>query len=149
MTIEEAIKQKAFENNWQRALVNLHFTSNWFRDHLMAALKPYKINDQHYNILRILKGRYPECASPGDIKEVLINKRGDLTRLLDKLDKLGYVDRATNSNNRRMVDIIITQAGIQLLQELNTIVSTVERLKMNLSAEEALQLSLLLDKMRQ
>lgn len=149
MTIDEEIKQKAFENNWQKALVNLHFTSNWFRDYLMAALKPYKINDQHYNILRILKGRYPECASPGDIKEVLINKRGDLTRLLDKLDKLGYVDRATNSNNRRMVDIIITPAGIQLLETLNTVVSTIEQLKMNLSDEEAALLSQLLDKMRQ
>lgn len=148
MTIEEEIKQKKFADNWEKALVNLHFTSNWYRDHLLATLKPYKINDQHYNILRILKGRYPNSACPGDIKAVLVNKRGDLTRLLDKLDKLGHVERATNPNNRRMVDIKITESGIQLLETLKTIIDTMEHFQKTLSSEEAALLSSLLDKMR-
>jgi DNA-binding MarR family transcriptional regulator len=148
MNINEAIKQKKFENEWEKALVNLHFTSNEFNDRLIAALKPYSINDQHYNILRILNGRYPEVACPGDIKAVLLNKRGDLTRLLDKLNKLDYVERATNPSNRRRVDIKITTAGIALLKTLKSGIDTIKTIKNNLTEEEAIQLSLLLDKIR-
>lgn len=148
MNINEAIKQKKFANEWEKALVNLHFTSNELNDRLLKILKPYSINDQHYNILRILNGRYPEVACPGDIKAVLLNKRGDLTRLLDKLNKLNYVERATNPNNRRMVDLKITTAGIALLKKLNAEINTTYTLKNNLTKEEAMQLSLLLDKMR-
>lgn len=148
MNINEAINQKKFANKWEKALVNLHFTSNEFEDRLIAVLKPYSINDQHYNILRILNGRYPEVACPGDIKSVLLNKRGDLTRLLDKLNKLNYVERATNPTNRRMVDIRITTAGIALLKELKSEIDTIKTLKKNLTEEEAIQLSLLLDKIR-
>jgi DNA-binding MarR family transcriptional regulator len=148
MNINEAIKQKKFANEWEKALVNLHFTSNELKDQLIAVLKPYSINDQHYNILRILNGRYPNAACPGDIKSVLLNKRGDLTRLLDKLNKLNYVERATNPTNRRMVDVRITIAGIALLKELRSGIDTIKTLKKNLTEEEAIQLSLLLDKIR-
>jgi DNA-binding MarR family transcriptional regulator len=148
MNINEAIKQKKFANEWEKALVNLHFTSNELKDQLIAVLKPYSINDQHYNILRILNGRYPNAACPGDIKSVLLNKRGDLTRLLDKLNKLNYVERATNPTNRRMVDVRITIAGIALLKELRSGIDTIKTLKKNLTEEEATQLSLLLDKIR-
>jgi DNA-binding MarR family transcriptional regulator len=148
MNINEAIKQKKFANEWEKALVNLHFTSNEFKDRLISVLKPYSINDQHYNILRILNGRYPDVACPGDIKSVLLNKRGDLTRLLDKLNKLNYVERATNPTNRRMVDLRITTTGIALLKKLKSEIDTTKTLKKNLTKEEAIQLSLLLDKMR-
>ncbi|BDS10393.1 MarR family winged helix-turn-helix transcriptional regulator [Aureispira anguillae] len=149
MNINNEIKQKSFENEWQKALINLHFTSHYFRDQLLSILKPHQINDQHYNILRILNGRYPEAACPSDIKAVLLNKRGDLTRLLDKLHKLNYVERSTNPINRRMIDIKITSAGIKLLNQLNSSINTNEIIKNNLSQKEATQLSLLLDKMRQ
>lgn len=148
MTIEEAIQQRQFKNDWEKVLVNLHYTSYWFADELLKVLKPHKINDQHYNILRILKGRYPDSACPGDIKEVLLNKRGDLTRLLDKLDKLSLVTRSTNPNNRRSVDIWITQKGLDLLAAIQTQVSTVQQIQQHLSQEEAALLSQLLDKMR-
>lgn len=148
MNINEAIKQKKFENEWEKALINLHFTSNEFNDRLITVLKPYSINDQHYNILRILNGRYPNVACPGDIKAVLLNKRGDLTRLLDKLSKLNYVERATNPSNRRMVDIKITPTGIALLKKLRSEINTINTLKKNLTEKEAIQLSLLLDKIR-
>jgi DNA-binding MarR family transcriptional regulator len=148
MNINEAIKQKKFENEWEKALINLHFTSNELNDRLLSVLKPYAIHDQHYNILRILNGRYPELACPGDIKAVLLNKRGDLTRLLDKLDKLNYVERATNPTNRRRVDIKITAAGIALLKKLKSEIHTIKTLKRNLTEAEASQLSFLLDKIR-
>jgi DNA-binding MarR family transcriptional regulator len=148
MKIEDEIKQKKFKDNWKKALINLHFTSNFLKDKLLTELKEYKINEQHYNILRILKGRYPNAACPGEIKEVLINKRGDLTRLLDKLNILGYIDRSTNAENRRMVNVYITETGIQLLDELLLKVDSLDNIKNKLSNEEAIQLSTLLDKIR-
>lgn len=148
MDINEAIQQKKFANEWEKALINLHFTSNVLNDQLLSILKPYSINDQHYNILRILNGRYPNVACPGDIKAVLLNKRGDLTRLLDKLTKLNYVERSTNAENRRMVDIKITTTGIALLKKLKVEINTTKTIQQKLSKTEATQLSLLLDKIR-
>jgi DNA-binding MarR family transcriptional regulator len=148
MKIEKEIKQKKFDNAWARALVNLHYTSNVYEDKLLQILKPHNINDQHYNVLRILKGQHPEAVCPGYIKEVLLNKRGDLTRLIDKLTKLGHVSRQTNAENRRMVDISITDPGINLLKKLGKEVKTIQKIKKNLSEEEAILLSELLDKMR-
>ena len=147
MRIEDAIKQRKFDNIWIKALVNLHYTSNFYSDLLLAILKPYRINDQHYNVLRILKGQHPQAVCPGYIKSVLLNKRGDLTRLVDKLCQKGYVARATNPTNRRMVDLNITEAGLQLLQNLHTKIDTFEQLKHKLTIEEASLLNELLDKL--
>ena len=148
MKIEKEIKQKKFDNAWVRALVNLHYTSNVYKDKLLQILKPHNINDQHFNVLRILKGQHAEAVCPGYIKEVLLNKRGDLTRLIDKLTKLGHVSRQTNAENRRKVDINITESGINLLKMLNKEVNTIQKIKNNLSEKEAILLSELLDKMR-
>ena len=148
MEFEKEIKTtRPIKNEIGKAVLNTMFTGNVFQNQTMEALKPYNINDQHYNILRILKGRYPGCACPSDIKEVLVNKRGDLTRLLDKLVKMNLVNRETNAENRRMIDVTITQKGLDLLIELDPLIETVN-LKENLSVEEAKQLNFLLDKLR-
>src|SRR5690554_454998 len=93
MRIEEAIKQGKFRNNYQKAVVNLIFTSNWLRDAQGEFFKEYDILPQHFNALRIIKGRHPKPVSAGEIKEVLLDKASDVTRLLDKLVNLGYVHR--------------------------------------------------------
>ena len=115
MKLEDEIKQSKFQDEWQKALLNILYTGNWLTDNFMNIAKKFGINDQHYNVLRILRGKHPKCACPSEIKEVLINKRGDLTRLLDKLVNMDLVDRNVNANNRRMVDLIITEKGLNLL----------------------------------
>lgn len=87
MEIEKEIKQSKFENLLQKAIINLFFTSNFIRDRILCILKDYDIQQQHYNVLRIINGQYPNPVSPGYIKEVMIDKGVDLTRLLDKLEK--------------------------------------------------------------
>ena len=148
MGIEKEIKQSEWKSSAQKAFVNTVFTGNWLTEQLLAEIKPYDINDQHYNVLRILKGRHPECASPGEIKEVLMNKRGDLTRLLDKLVKLEMVERHANSENRRMVNVFITKKGVNTLDEIdaNTKSGSIGK---KLSKKEAELLSELLDKLRE
>lgn len=148
MEFGKVIKSK-FDSEWGKAIVNTIFTGNFLTDLTMAVLKPYSLNDQHFNILRILRGQYPKCASPGYIKEVLINKRGDLTRLSDKLVKLGYIERFPNPENRRMVNLKITQNGLNLLEKLSGETAVyMNAVQSNLSEEEAKQLNYLLDKLR-
>lgn len=148
MKLEDEIKQYHFQDNWQKALLNILYTGNWLTDNFMSISKQYGINDQHYNILRILRGRHPKCACPGEIRQVLVNKRGDLTRLLDKLDKMQLVSRSVNAGNRRMVDILITQKGLDLLAKMDPIVEQVENFKAKITHDEAARLNEILDKLR-
>jgi len=147
MELEKVIKSR-FDNEWKKAIVNAIYTGNVLTEMTTSVLKPYQLNDQHYNILRILRGQYPNEASPGYIKEVLLNKRGDLTRLLDKLVKMGYVDRCLNPDNRRMVSLRITESGLDLVQLISSQMNHFKHVQNQLTKEEAIQLNLLLDKLR-
>lgn len=150
MSIKEAIKQDKFESNINMAVINILYTSNWLRDHQKDFFTEYNIKSQHFNVLRILKGRYPNAASPGEIKEVMLDKAPDLTRLIDKLVEQGLVDRNMCPENRRKVDVYINKEGLDLLDLINDGVK-----KMNafwgskLNETEAEQLSHLLDKLRE
>ena len=146
MRLEEEIKQSKFPNPHEKAIVNILYTYNWLKDKNEIVMKPHKINEQHYNILRILRGKSPGTICPGEIKEVLINKRGDLTRLLDKLVSMDLVERDANPENRRMVLLKITSDGLRLLEDMEPEFKQIE--EKNLTDEEALHLSNLLDKMR-
>jgi len=149
MDIKDTIKQrKPFENEFQKAYINFLFTSKKMENRNVAIMKPFNITGQHYNILRILKGRFPEYASPGEIKEVLIDKKCDLTRLIDKLVKSDYVIRELNPENRRKVDIKITETGLKFLDEIDPVVKQMNHFQNVLTEEEAKQLNLLLDKIR-
>ncbi|KAA2242902.1 MarR family transcriptional regulator [Chitinophaga agrisoli] len=149
MRIEEAIKQGKFRSNYQKAVVNLIFTSNWLRDAQADFFKEYEILPQHFNALRIIKGRHPKPVSAGEIKEVLLDKASDVTRLLDKLVKLGHVNRRLCDQNRRKMDITLTPKGLQLLEDLEPHMNAFfGDLADRLNEEEAQQLSDLLDKLR-
>jgi len=107
------------------------------------------LQPQHFNILRILNGNYPNAVSPGYIKQVMIDKGVDLTRLLDKLDKLNLIKRNLCPSNRRKIDLNLTDEGILMLQKLSPHLDAhYLELKNNLTEAESEQLSLLLDKLR-
>ena len=150
MEIEKAIKQGSrFRSSHEKVTVNLIYTSSWLRDAQNALLKDHNILPQHYNVLRILKGKHPEPVSPGTIKEVMLEKNNDVTRLLDKLVLKGLVKRQLCPVNRRKMDINITEKGIKLLQDMDEpIKKHLVEIKKRLTDKEAEQLSYLLDKMR-
>ena len=149
MEIEKEIKQSKFENSLQKAIINLFYTSNFIRDRILNILKNYDIQQQHYNVLRIIKGQHPNPISPGYIKEVMIDKGVDLTRLLDKLDKKGLIKRQLCQKNRRKIDINLTKEGIDLLNELKPKFNNLyEQLSKKINEDEAELLSNLLDKLR-
>lgn len=149
MKIGEVIKQVKFRDSYHKALVNLIYTSNWLRDANGKVFREHDILSQHYNVLRIIKGKHPEPISPGEIKEVMLDKASDVTRLIDKLVAKGLVNRGLCEANRRKMDVTITPAGEELIQTLEKPINKLHnQLKKRISPEEAEQLSTLLDTLR-
>jgi len=149
MGIEQDIKQASFKTNLEKAVVNLLYTYNWLRDNTQDIYKPFGLKSQHYNILRILKGKYPKASSPGEIKEVMLDKSPDLTRLLDKLVEMELVVRQLCPENRRKMDVTITSKGLDLLKVLMTRQEKLfNEIAERLSEKKAAELSNLLDKIR-
>ena len=149
MKLEKAIKQNKFESPYQKAVINIIYTANWLRDQQLALFKQYDVLPQHYNVLRIIKGKHPEPVAPGDIKEVMLDKGNDVTRLVDKLVKMGLLKRSLCEENRRKIDIALTDKGLKFLKELNEPMrKQFNNIKKQMSEKETGQLSDLLDKLR-
>lgn len=148
MGIEEDIKSTNFEDNYHKAVVNLSYTYGWVNNHMRPEFERYKLTQQQFNILRILRGQYPKPATVNLLKERMIDKMSDASRIVDRLVQKGLVSRCTNSRDRRAVDIRIGDEGLAVLAKMDVTFKTQDLFKQNLTEDEALQLSNLLDKMR-
>ena len=146
--LEEEIKQSSFKNNAAKAILNVMYTSNWIRDSNAPFFKEYNILQQHYNVLRIVRGRKGEPVSPGQIIKVMLDKGRDLTRLVDKLVKIGYLQREPSPSNRRKIDITITEKGLEVTNAIESKLNQWLDAHIKLSNEEAGALNDCLDKMR-
>jgi DNA-binding MarR family transcriptional regulator len=149
MKIEEEIKQALFKSEFQKLVINLKFTSGWVSGFLNKALKNYGLSPQQFNVLRILKGQYPKPSSLILIRERMLDKESNASRLIDKLEKAKLTKRVQCPEDRRQVDITITDKGIRLLNEVNPKVDEVISEVINLNEEDARKLNLLLDKLRE
>lgn len=148
MKIEEAIKQKRpFRNMHQKAVVNMIYTTNWLTDRLREHLKPFDITVQQYNVLRILRGA-GKPISTSDIRERLLDKMSDTSRMVDRLCQKGLVIRSICSSDKRLVDVTLSETGEKLLADLDGMNNDMDEILGTLSEEEARQLSDLLDKIR-
>ncbi len=147
MKIDEAI-QSRFAGSFQKALINLFYTSKFFESQLDALFKPYGLRNQHYNVMRIIRGKHPEKINPGYVKEVMIDKRRDLTRLVDKLVGMGLVCREQCMDNRRKVELSMTEKGLQLTHQIEGELRVLFDRYKYMRDEEYEKLSGLLDDMR-
>lgn len=148
MKIEQELKQNKFRSNVHKALVNVMFTNAWISDRFRFVFKNFKLTAQQYNVLRILRGGYPEAMNPNEIKAVMIDKNPDLTRLCDRLVVLGYIDRCINDENKRKMNIRINDKGLEILNDIDPLMNAVQSEMQGLTDLEASQLSDLLDKLR-
>jgi DNA-binding MarR family transcriptional regulator len=148
MEIEKEIYNKKFEDNHQKVVVNLIYTYGWITNLLKLKLNKHSITLQQYNILRILRGQYPNPATVNILKERMLDKMSDASRIVERLVQKDLVKRCVSNKDRRAVDILISQKGLDILQKLDNEVSLKNLLSKNLSDEEANTLSGLLDKMR-
>ncbi len=134
-----------FENNRVKALLNIIYTANWINSCQNEFFKDYGISPQQYNILRILRGA-GEPLKVQTIKDRMLERSPNATRLMDKLCAKNYIERLPSEHDRRVVKIVITEEGKDLLKSIPNNLN--KELLKNISEEEAEQLSNLLDKMR-
>jgi DNA-binding MarR family transcriptional regulator len=148
MGIEKDIQQYQFRNDFQRAEVNLIFTCNWLNEKIKIIIDEADITQQQYNILRILRGS-KKPLSTLQIRDRMLDKMSDTSRIVDRLIKKGLVDKTICLTDKRLVDICISEKGLLLLEHLDIRNSDIDNLMHNLTNEEAIQLSHLLDKVRE
>jgi len=134
-----------FPSNKVKALINIKYTANWLNSHQNIFFKPYGISPQQFNILKILKGA-KEALKVQVIKDRMIERAPNATRLMDKLCAKKLIKRIPCPEDRRVVHIEITNRGLKLLETISK--NFKEDLLENLSEKEAIQLSDLLDKIR-
>lgn len=147
MRIEEEIKQKSFKSEFQKLAVNLLFTHGWLISFQKKLFENHNITNAQFNILRILRGQHPDPVSINILKERMLDKMSDTSRLVERLRTKGLVDRNICQDDRRKSDVSITQAGLDLLKDLDHIDSSFEKY-FNIDYSEAKKLNDLLDKLR-
>jgi DNA-binding MarR family transcriptional regulator len=149
MKIEEELKSTIDYNKSTRVILNLMYTRNVINDSFNDILKPYDISGEQYNVLRILRGQKGCPANMCIIQERMVAKTSNTTRLVDKLLLKDLVTRKVCPENRRKIEVSITQKGLDLLNELNPKVKEHEEFfSKNLNEDELIQLNTLLEKYR-
>ena len=149
MKIEEEIKQSSFKSPYQKAYINLVYTAGWVQLEQNAQFKPFGVTLPQYNILRILRGQYPKPATVSLLIERMLDKTSNASRIVDKLEAKELVTRKQCPHDRRTVDVLITDKGLELLQEMDSLEGGKKTGIAKLTEEEPLELSRLLDKIRE
>lgn len=149
MTLEELIQQTQFASPGHKAILNVFATDSWAEGEMASSLNPHGITSAQYNVLRVLRGRHPESYTCSQVADRLLDRTPDVTRLLVRLETAGLLTRQRADYDRRVVEVAITEAGLELLDALDAPVEqTMKRLTRHLTAPELETLSALLEKLR-
>ncbi|REJ80852.1 MAG: MarR family transcriptional regulator [Bacteroidetes bacterium] len=148
MKLEDEIVQKKFINESHKLGINIIYTFNWLNAFQSQLLKKYKITPQQYNVMRILRGQSPSPCNIKLVKERMLDKMSDASRIVEKLRAKGFIMRSVNASDRRACDVIITDRGLELLSEIEKEDVTFRKLFSALSESEMKELNHLLDKLR-
>lgn len=148
--LEDEIKQiKPFKNEYHKASVNLIYTGKWIINHHSKVFLSYNVSLQQYNTLRILRGSHPKAVTINYIKKRMLDKMSDASRIVDIMHKKELVTRTQNSSDKRSVDILISQKGLNILNEIDKKHDVLDGFLSNLDENEIEHLNFLLDKARQ
>lgn len=124
------------------------FTHGWLQERLRDAVDSYDITLQQYNVLRILRGSHPDPISTQEIRKRMLDKMSDVSRIVDRLILKNLVTKRVCGSDKRLVDVTISESGLKLLTEMDSLEAQMDETMKNLSEEEATSLNLLLDKLR-
>jgi len=147
MNINQAI-QSTFSSEAQKATINILYTAAWINQMQTQFFKPYDITAAQYNVLRILKGQYPNPITVAEIINRMIDKSSNASRIIDRLEKKRWVTRTTCKIDRRQVDVKISSDGIVLIDNIATELSKMENQLNKLNVIDLEQLNHLLDTFR-
>lgn len=148
MRLEEEIRQKAFRNEYHKLAVNILFTHGWLVALHARAFKPYDLTPAQYNILRILRGRHPDPASVALLRERMLDKMSDASRLVDRLVAKGLAERHVSPGDRRRSDVSISASGLELLTKLDPLERSIDAIFSVIGEDEARCVNDALDRLR-
>ena len=147
MNLEQEIKQKAFRSEQAKLIVNLIYTYNQLKSRIAIVLKDEGVTMQQYNVLRIVNGSGEEGITTSEIRERMLDKMSDASRMVDRLESMGFVTKQRDRNDRRILHIFLTEIGKTLVQRLMER-ETIDQLAHGVEEESAQQLNELLDAFR-
>jgi DNA-binding MarR family transcriptional regulator len=148
MEFKKAIKQTKFPNPQMKAILNIVYSANHFENIMRKLLDEFDLSHEQFNVLRILRGNHPDAYELNEIRDRMLNSWSNVSRLVEKLRKKGYVTRQPKQENRRKVEIKITDEGLTFLNKIDQQLTTDELMEQTLDADNARTLSALLDEMR-
>jgi DNA-binding MarR family transcriptional regulator len=148
MSLEQDIQQQEFKNEYQKALINLLYTHNHVVARMSKVFKEFGITRQQYNVLRILRGQHPNKVTINVIKERMLDKMSDASRIVSRLNKKGLIERKQSKGDRRAADVSITNKGLGMLEKLDPITESFDSFFKNLEVADAQKLNNLLDSLR-
>ena len=148
MKLEDEIKQHHFRNETHKLTVNLFYTYGWLMRIHSKHFEKYDITLQQFNILRILRGQYPESVTINLLKERMLDKMSDVSRLVERLRVKNLVERKVSGDDRRCARVVISKKGLKLLEEMDKLDEKVDKTFSELNEEEKKKLNDLLDKLR-
>src|SRR6202012_1375777 len=147
MALENEINQRKFRTEYQKARINIIYTYNWLTEQVKSMFGDWDITPQQFNILRILRGE-GKPLSTLQIRQRMLDKMSDTSRIVDRLVKKGLVKKTANGENRRLVDVVITPRGKKVLEKIDPFEEYADQVMQNLTEEETRTLNNLLDKLR-
>ena len=149
MSLEHDIQQKTFRSEYHKAILNILFTHNYLINTVNDFFKDYSITRQQYNVMRIIRGQTSKTASIQLIRDRMLDKMSDASRIVERLRIKNLVTREVSPDDKRTVQITITEDGIKLLESIELRIEETEAALRKLSPAEVEQLNNLLDKMRE
>jgi len=147
MALENEINQRKFRTEYQKARINIIYTYNWLSERINSIFEEWDITPRQFNILRILRGE-GKPLSTLQIRQRMLDKMSDTSRIVDRLLKKGLVRKTPNDEDRRLVDVVITPKGKKLLEKIDPFEDHADKIMEHLSEEETKTLNKLLDKLR-
>ncbi|MDE3144890.1 MAG: MarR family transcriptional regulator [Bacteroidota bacterium] len=149
MKLEIALQSNKFKNEIHKASLNILYTAWWLKTITVKELKEFGITHEQYNVLRILKGKYPDQVCVKEIASRMIEKNSNVPRIIDRLELKKLVKRSNCSSDKRETVIILTQAGITILDSCNKKINELMDKALPINNQEAMTINALLEKVRQ
>ena len=149
MKLENALLSTKFSSEVQKASLNVLYSAWWLKSITSKELKDFDLTHEQYNVLRILKGKYPDQLCVKDIGRRMIEKSSNVPRIIDRLEIKKLVKRTVSESDKRETLITITKSGLSILESSTSKLSKVHASIQTLTEKEALQLNYLLEKLRE
>ena len=148
MKLEQAIEQYHFSSEHLKLLINLQYTHNWAISKIKDFLSQFDLTVQQFNVLRIIRGQRPNPTTINLLRERMLDKMSDASRVVERLRQKGLIQRQKSEVDRRSVEVKITDEGLRVLERVDSQYAFLDNLLSNISAEQARYMNEYLDQIR-